>query len=792
MPVESITESRPRSELYLTTDLTLVSRQLKRETQAHEEAALRLRNRTTEAESRTYASSTVYGQQAIKGLLEPVAARIRKKYGALSSGKSGMDAVEVVNHLKDAPAETLALITMKTVLDVLGKESEPTLVELTTRIGSNVQLELRMTYYAEQEPGLYKRTEHFFHSSTGFHQKSTVFIRAFNREQIHWQRWGRSVNHKVGAWLIVCLIEATGWLERRWAQHGHKRKSVISYSRRFIEQRDTILAAAESMSFCQWPMLCPPVDWSNDSHGGYLMESVRQSNPLIRKASKLAPCKQGDIPLAMLNNLQQQAYKINPLVFAIADHHYEHNITVGKFRCDAPMPLPENILEPDSPDDQVKAYKRAMRDAMNENAQLSQKNWRTTEVMFVARKYADEERWWCPASFDYRGRIYFQNTALNPQGTDFDKSLIYFADEGPADRKWIAIHLATCFGRDKDTMADRIQWTEDNQSLIDRIASDPISCKEWHDVSEPWCFLAACLEWKALFIDKTKTTSGLCCGIDATCSGLQHLSALTLCGDTAALVNVSPTEKPADAYRTVAEAALKHMPEKYHEWMSRKVTKRSVMCTPYGVTQSSARNYIRMQLKEDKREFESGDLNVITNAIFRKAIPEVLPGPIDVMAWLKRSATEILASGKETIHWTTPSGFVVNQDLRFSIQVPVQTRLMGGVRIKCTVADGYAGPDAAHHRSALAPNAVHSLDAALLHLTFAYWDKPFTVIHDCVLGRSCDMDQMAHDIRLHFAEMYKAPVLQQWADEVGVSLPPGLMKNTLDIETVNRSTYFFC
>ena len=110
-------------------------------------------------------------------------------------------------------------------------------------------------------------------------------------------------------------------------------------------------------------------------------------------------------------------------------------------------------------------------------------------------------------------------------------------------------------------MADRIQWTENNQSLIDRIASDPISCKEWHDVSEPWCFLAACLEWKALFIDKTKTTSGLPCGIDATCSGLQHLSALTLCGDTAALVNVSPTEKPADAYRTVAEAALKHMPE---------------------------------------------------------------------------------------------------------------------------------------------------------------------------------------------------------------------------------------
>jgi hypothetical protein len=54
------------------------------------------------------------------------------------------------------------------------------------------------------------------------------------------------------------------------------------------------------------------------------------------------------------------------------------------------------------------------------------------------------------------------------------------------------------------------------------------------------------------------------------------------------------------------------------------------------------------------------------------------------------------------------------------------------------------------------------------------------------------MDEMASDIRLHFGEMYKAPVLQQWADEVGVALDPDLMKNTLDIDSVNQSTYFFC
>jgi DNA-directed RNA polymerase len=282
------------------------------------------------------------------------------------------------------------------------------------------------------------------------------------------------------------------------------------------------------------------------------------------------------------------------------------------------------------------------------------------------------------------------------------------------------------------------------------------------------------------------------CGIDATASGLQHLAALTLCGDTSEEVNVTPTEKPGDIYRTVAEASKKYMPEKFHPWMDRKKTKRSVMCCPYGVTQSSSRNYIRLALKEAGHEFTSQDLTVITNAIFKKAIPEVLPGPIAVMKWLKQSAIDILDSGKESIQWTTPSGFVVNQDLRISNTIEVQTRLMGGARIKSTIADGFLGPDRSHHRSALAPNAVHSMDSALLHLTFAFWDKPFSVIHDCVMGRSCDMDAMAAEIRLHFAEMYKAPVLQQWADQVGVQLDPDLIKSTLDLEQVNQSTYFFC
>jgi DNA-directed RNA polymerase len=49
------------------------------------------------------------------------------------------------------------------------------------------------------------------------------------------------------------------------------------------------------------------------------------------------------------------------------------------------------------------------------------------------------------------------------------------------------------------------------------------------------------------------------------------------------------------------------------------------------------------------------------------------------------------------------------------------------------VGDGYGGVDYKGHKAAIAPNYVHSLDSALIQLTFAYWDRPFSVIHDCVL-----------------------------------------------------------
>ena len=73
----------------------------------------------------------------------------------------------------------------------------------------------------------------------------------------------------------------------------------------------------------------------------------------------------------------------------------------------------------------------------------------------------------------------------------------------------------------------------------------------------------------------------------------------------------------------------------------------------------------------------------------------------------------------------------------------------------------------------------------LVAMTASAWE-------DCVLGRSCDMDDMGAAIRDNFVEIYSQPVLQDWATQLGVDFDESVMLNTLDINDVQESAYFFC
>jgi hypothetical protein len=54
------------------------------------------------------------------------------------------------------------------------------------------------------------------------------------------------------------------------------------------------------------------------------------------------------------------------------------------------------------------------------------------------------------------------------------------------------------------------------------------------------------------------------------------------------------------------------------------------------------------------------------------------------------------------------------------------------------------------------------------------------------------MDLIAKAVRNEFVSIYSQPVLRNWADQIGAVFDESIMKNTLDINDVQASPYFFC
>ena len=215
--------------------------------------------------------------------------------------------------------------------------------------------------------------------------------------------------------------------------------------------------------------------------------------------------------------------------------------------------------------------------------------------------------------------------------------------------------------------------------------------------------------------------------VDATCSGLQILAGLAKDKSTASLVNVCPSPEPSDAYKAVAIEAKKYLPKRMHSWMDRKTVKRTVMTIPYNATKDSSRTYIREALREKGIEPEPEELTEVVNAVYQ-SMDAIVPGPMQVMRWIKTHVGNYIRNGATEVKWETPSGFTVIQERNKKETERLELQLLGRTSITLTVGKG--NPCPLRHKSSTAPTFIHSVDASILHCSFQQFDEPFTVIHD--------------------------------------------------------------
>ena len=768
--------------------------QLERDAIAH--GLNKLHKNTRQLEEKSYASATVYGAASIETLIPLVIEKIESTTARLTKGQAGVAFKEIQQYLSSIEAPAAAAIAVKLTFDKVFsyKEDSNQATKVCEAIGLAVEQECQMRHYEQTAPGLLRTLkDNYWHRSIGTQQKLTVIRTLMNRYDVpHWKTWGSSNRIKLGAWLLDCIMAASGWFTKDMHQRGKRRIQYVIPTPEFLKIKDAVMRNAELFSPLAWPMLIEPNDWSNERAGGYLLNEVMVGHNLVRRGNPSSI--QGEKPLAFLNKIQKVAYRLNPFIVGVAEELDRLERPIGKFLPIVHHELPTKPVDIATNKEARHEYNRKAAEVHNIQAQEFRKSCRTRMTMEAVARFKDKERFYIPWSFDYRGRAYPIPAFLTPQDTDFGKSLLRFAEESymtPEAEDWLAFQVATTYGLDKATLTERLDWVKSNKHIIACVACDPIKhIHEWEVADEPWQFLAACEEYYHCVLTCSRQFTGLPVATDATCSGLQILAGLARDRNTAKLVNVLPSERPQDAYKVVAETATPNCPESIRPYMDRKTVKRVVMTVPYNAKPFSNRGYIKDALKEKGVEISKEDLTETVKAV-RDAMNVVVPGPMAVMTWIEKEVAKAIDSGKTELQWVTPSGFVVHQKLMKKNTVRIDLQLLG--RCQLTVAvDDSDKVDKNHHKNATAPNLIHSLDASLLHLAALRFNAPIALIHDSVLCRATDMSILSTIVRETYMHLFaEHDYLKDFASQIEAETEPPIIGD-LKPETVIESTYFFC
>lgn len=628
------------------------------------------------------------------------------------------------------------------------------------------------------------------------------------------------------------------------------------------------------------PTVMPPKRWDGTRQGGYWTPYVRAPQLVRFKASQESQKQRAadeydslDMPHVYdgLHLLQETAWRVNKRVLEVAlqvwpmggglaklpelkeielpprtPRMVERREYERQFRATNGKGAPMAPIDPVT-DGEVLRWKRAAADIHRKNAKRLGRMRGTKNTLIIAQEFVDYPAIYFPHMLDFRGRAYPIANFLQPQGNDIAKGLLTFANgvaitETNGGDRWLAIQLATSWGNDKGPFGERVEWVHANETMWRLIAEDPLASREWMSADKPFQALAAIFEWVDFLNTGYGFYSTLPIMVDGTCNGLQHLSAIARDPVVGAYVNLLPAQRPQDVYKFVAshlqetllriEAAGGEEGEKAAYWLNvcgrdlpRTLTKRQVMVLPYGGKLDAFFKYTREWLDErdpqrdgaDEEDKEKRNKRVVFLSMhMMDAVKANVKGALKIMDWLQVCAKAV-AVADQPIYWTTPCGFTVRhfygQDRRKRVGI-----MLDGTRVQLTLTEKTAKLSTKEQTSGIAPNFIHSLDAATLTLCLKLCREAgieeFSSVHDAYGTHAANMDALSTLLREAFIEVHRHDVLGEFraacarvlVDALVVKngmdpleafqkadkmLPQPLETGSLDIEAVADSPYFF-
>lgn len=731
-----------------------------------------------------------------------------------------------------ADPEVLVMAGLREVVNGCASPEPITMQSFLRTLGRIIESESMLVCMDQVSSAYTDRTVQYL-DSTGTKSAShryRTFLKGAQNIGLVWEQWSSEERIHTARLLLKSLYESTGLF--KWSPDSMSNVSMyyLRPSEELEKHFGEVQSAAKAVVKYP-PMLLPPMDWKGYNEGGYLTEWFRLHSPMcgirfIKPEHRnwivngLGDAQAAPVRSAM-NKAQSVPYRVNKRILEILRKATAMRVGILGLPSFVEAPKPEFPLQDGWQKDDAT------------QAELDQFNfwktqmaaWYTSEIKRKGRhmgilgritelvNYQDEERLYFPTFIDWRGRLYFRSN-LNPQSSDAVKGCLEFAEGKPLGKsglKWLKIHVANCCGYDKHDADTKEKWCEDNWEQIKDFINNPL------DVDAPEPDTAFTLLQAGLALQEAlslrEPESYVChvpVAMDATCSGLQHLSALTRDPVGSYYTNLvhNNSDKKSDIYMQVAEVARQLLPEflpdtvveqfwKQNE-ITRSMAKNPVMTYVYGATLLRNIDTIALALADagvepikegTKTLYSITALATPVGKALRRGVEKTVPEAAKMMKFLQNVVRK---HPDHCMQWISPVGVPVVNWAEGSIIKLVKIRSMGVEGIQLKVGDKTYNTRAA--ANGIVPNFVHSMDAAHLCMTINEFDGSILPIHDSFATHPSDVDAMHVALRSTFVKMYTDFEITQFLafNQVDTEVYEVPDQGNFELDKVNQAPFMFC
>lgn len=827
----------------------LIETQRMLETLTYDEAVARQRSELEKRGKRKEGSETRSGRYYVKNFSRVMVPRLTSfLHPDKKAGRHHIAAKLLLG--TGLELETIAHMAVKGLLDIMYGGTIKKGVKRTTlsvAMAEGVHEEWRMRVFADdkERKALLKKLFKDFDKRTYPPEWRKRTIKSyFEAEQISWEGWTDKQRKQIGYALLCVYREATA----DTFGEGKPFLEAVDGETKFMLSDEAIKHIGDLQehlvtSFTLYqPMVIPPKPWTTDNlfRGGYHSNSIKRY-AIVKGAGRRDVERFNDMDwsrvLPAINAVQETPWRVNRVMVEALDWAYNElskreefkKQGIGKLVSCEKLDLPPEPLGYGDDEKITKRHNKTCFLIHSRNREDKSRRIAAEMTIKFAKRYAEYDAIYFPHNMDSRGRIYPLPAVLNPQGPDYCKAVLEFAQGEPIETEehsfWLAVAGANAYGNDKISLEERVKWVRDNEELIRSVAANFRTDLRWVRCGEPFGFLRFCLEWTAFLEQGYGYVSHMVVPVDATCSGLQHYAAMMRDGVGGKSVNLVPGLSRQDIYGDVASVVITKLMADGSpmalDWVTfgidRKITKRQVMVVPYAGKFSSCLAYTREAVTEKlyegypcpwdiNDEDDTHNRIVYLSQLIWAAIDEVVVKGKLAMQWLSKAASEFAKLANSVVvdtpydrrmTWNTPDGFEVLHYREDQDRVIVQTYFKGKVQL---VSYEYNGRlNTRDMGLAVAPNFVHALDANLLRATVILalnnGINHFGMIHDSFGCHARFMSRFLSDcVKPAFVEMYeKHDVLAEFRDHFSQVLPldPLPEKGTLDLQGVLKSEFFF-